>query len=146
VKPPDVTAVTSLYFMTVPLAFKDEMWSKYKFGEHTKVNDTTTKAPAIRNVFAQADAGSETLSVEGMVPPPADASITALQSRGGIFLLCNNALNFWTQQLASGTGGKAEDIRAELLANSLPNIYLVPAMVVAFDQAQKHGCSYMYLA
>jgi hypothetical protein len=27
----------------------------------------------------------------------------------------------------------------------LPGVYLVPAMVVAINQAQTHGCSYMYL-
>jgi hypothetical protein len=33
-----------------------------------------------------------------------------------------------------------------LLANALPGIELVPAMVIAFNLAQEHGISYMYLA
>jgi hypothetical protein len=142
----DVKAAASLYFMTVPLAFTDAMWEKYKFGEAIKVNDTSTKAPAVVNVFAKAPDGSDVLHIEGEVPVPADASITALQSRGTTFLLCNNAFNFWVQNLAKATNGNKDKIRAELLDNTLPDIELVPAMVVAFNLAQEHGITYMYLA
>ena len=37
------------------------------------------------------------------------------------------------------------DLRKEFEANVLPGVYLVPAMVVAINQAQKNGCSYMYV-
>jgi hypothetical protein len=98
------------------------------------------------NVFAKAPDGSDVLHIEGEVPVPADASITALQSRGTTFLLCNNAFNFWVQNLAKATNGNKDKIRAELLDNTLPDIELVPAMVVAFNLAQEHGITYMYLA
>jgi hypothetical protein len=145
-KPGEVKAAVSLYLMTVPLAFNDAMWEKYKFGEATKVVDTSTKQPATHNVFVKAPDGSQTLLVDGPVPVPSDASITALQARGTTFLLCNNAFNFWIGQLAAGTKGDPTAIRAELSANALPGIEVVPAMVVAFNLAQEHGISYMYLA
>ena len=144
---PDVNAVVSLYFMTVPLAFQDAMWEKYKFGEPTKVMDSGTNAAAVRNVFARARDGAELLPVGAApVPVPADASIQSLQSRGATFLLCNNAFNFWIGGIAKATGGKPEDIRAELVSQLLPGVVIVPAMVVAFNLAQERGLSYMYLA
>ena len=142
----DVKAAVSLYFMTTLLAFNDAMWSKYKIGELIKVNDTSTKAPATTNVFYRAPEGSQTTNVEGMVPMPVDASISSLQSRGGIFLLCNNAFNFWMGNIAKATNGDAKALRQEFEANLLPGIITVPAMVVAFDLAQENGISYMYLA
>ena len=47
--------------------------------------------------------------------------------------------------LLGGGGTKSADLRTEFLANMLPGVYLVPAMVVAIGQAQKNGCTYMYL-
>lgn len=95
----------------------------------------------------KASAGAESLSLTGApVPIPADASIFALQARGAIFLLCNNVFNLWMGMLAAGSHGKPETLREEFLANMLPGIQLVPAMVIAVGQAQKHGCSYMYVA
>jgi len=42
-------------------------------------------------------------------------------------------------------GAKSADVKQEFEANMLPGVFLVPAMVVAINQAQMHGCSYMYL-
>ena len=139
----DVQAVVSLYFMTVPMAFNDAMWDKYKFGEALKVNDTSMKGAATKNLFAT---GAGIGNVEAMIPPPGDASIEELRKRGTLFLLCNNATNFWAGNVAKMTSGNADTIKAEWLSNLLPGVVLVPAMVVAFNQAQEHGCSYMYLA
>jgi hypothetical protein len=73
---------------------------------------------------------------------PADSSISALQKRGAVFILCNNAFNVWMGLLG---GDKAPELRKDFEANMLPGVFLVPAMVVAINQAQMHGCSYMYL-
>lgn len=143
---PAVTAVNTMYGGTTMLAFNDAMWKKYDLGKATKVMDGSN-SPAVSNVFYKAPTGAQTLSLTGAPAPiPADASISALQARGTIFLLCNNVFNLWMGMLAAGTHGKAEDLREEFLANMLPGIQLVPAMVIAIGQAQKHGCSYMYVA
>jgi hypothetical protein len=139
---PATTAVVSLYGMSTLLGFNDAMWSKYNLGTVLKVNDAA-KNPATANVFAAAPAGSATLNVSGApLGIPADTSIAALQKRGAVFVLCNNAFNLWMGLLA---GDKAADARKEFEANMLPGVFLVPAMVVAINQAQMHGCSYMYL-
>jgi len=139
---PDVTAVSTLYGMTTLLGFNDAMWKKYSLGTPLKVMDGSN-APATSNVFYQAPGGAAALSLTGApLPIPADASISSLQQRGAVFILCNNAFNLWMGLLG---GARAADLRKEFEANMLPGVYLVPAMVVAINQAQTHGCSYMYL-
>ena len=140
---PNVLSIVSLYGMTVPMAFNDKMWAKYGFGAATQSMDRATKAPAVRNVFAIAEGGI--VPGSAAIDIPGDASIAALQSVGTRFILCDNAYNFWVARLAAGMGGNAKDIRADLDANMLPHITLVPAMVIAFNQAQAAGASYMFL-
>jgi len=145
VKHPDVTAVTSLYGMSTPLAFNDAMWQKYGLANPIKVMDGS-KSPATANVFYKAPAGAASLSVSGApIAIPADSSISSLQERGAVFLLCNNAFNVWMGLLGGGDAAKAAELRKEFEPNMLPGVFLVPAMVVAVNQAQTHGCTYMYL-
>jgi len=109
------------------------------------VNDSSN-APASANVIYKAPGGANALSTSGTpIPVPTDASISELQQRGAVFILCNNAYNVWMGLLAGGDATKAADLRKEFDANLLPGVYLVPAMVVAIDQAQKHGCSYIHV-
>ncbi|HEY3113183.1 MAG TPA: twin-arginine translocation signal domain-containing protein [Gemmatimonadaceae bacterium] len=140
---PDVTAVVSIYGFGTMLAFNDDMWKKYSLGTPSKVMDSSN-APATANVFYKASPGSNSLSIGGApLPVPADSSISELQQRGAVFILCNNAYTIWMGLLAGGDATKAAALRKEFDANMLPGVYLVPAMVVAIEQAQKHGCSYI---
>ena len=142
---PEVTAVATIYGMGTMLAFNDDMWKKYGLGNASKVNDGSN-APATSNVFYKAPGGANSLSISGTpIPVPADASISELQQRGTVFILCNNAYTIWMGLLAGGDAAKAAELRKEFDANMLPGVYLVPAMVVAIDQAQKHGCSYIHV-
>jgi intracellular sulfur oxidation DsrE/DsrF family protein len=45
---------------------------------------------------------------------------------------------------AQQMGMKAEDIKADWLANVLPGYAVVPSGVVAVNGAQSKGCSYCY--
>jgi intracellular sulfur oxidation DsrE/DsrF family protein len=139
---PDVTAVVGLYGGTTLLGFNDAMWKKYDIGKVLKVMDSSNVA-ATGNAFYAAPSGSSALSLSGApLAIPADASISALQQRGAVFIVCNNAFNLWMGLLG---GAKSAELRKEFEANMLPGIFLVPAMVVAVNQAQTHGCTYMYL-
>ena len=145
VKHPEVTAVVGLYGMSTMLGFNDAMWQKYGVAKPIKVIDGSN-APATSNVFYKAPAGAANLSLTGApIGIPADSSISALQERGGVFILCNNAFNVWMGLLGGGDAAKTAALRKEFEANMLPGIFLVPAMVVAVNQAQTHGCTYMYL-
>ena len=74
--------------------------------------------------------------------PLPQASIESLQKRGATFILCNNALGLFSGMLAKARGLKADDVYADLKANALPGVELVPGMVVAIDQAHTAGLSY----
>ena len=145
VKHPDATAVVGLYGMSTMLGFNDAMWQKYGVATPIKVMDGS-KAPATGNVFYRAPAGAASLSLTGApIPIPADSSISALQDRGAVFILCNNAFNVWMGLLGGGDPAKSAELRKEFEPNMLPGVFLVPAMVVAVNQAQRNGCTYMYL-
>ncbi|MDO8502406.1 MAG: hypothetical protein Q7S20_11245 [Gemmatimonadaceae bacterium] len=143
---PNVIPIVGLYGMTTPLAFNDAMWSKYQFGTRTNTLTRGSKTPVTRNAYAAPAAGAKTMGLEG--PPidmPASATISRLQADGTRFILCNNAFNFWIGRLAGGGAGTVPDIRAELERNMLPKVTIVPAIVIAMNQAQAGGASYMYL-
>ena len=68
--------------------------------------------------------------------------IENLQNLGTKFIMCNNALNSWVVELEARGKGTAADIDAALRANLLPGVTLVPAMVIAIEQAQQAGIAY----
>lgn len=140
---PQVNAVGTLYFMTIPLGLTDPMWEKYKLGEAIKETDEKTSAFAVRNIYQKADPGETTMSIKGIADWPAETSIEELQKKGTIFIMCNNALNFWAMNVAKATNQTMDAVRAEFLAHIVPGVIVVPAMVMAVDQAQARGCSYM---
>ena len=54
--------------------------------------------------------------------------IESLQKMGTTFLLCANALGGWCAELEARGKGKMADIQAELKANMLPGVTIVPAI------------------
>jgi len=141
-KPGEVNAVGTLYFVgptsSIPLAFNDAMWAKYKLGAYLNLEDPKTKAPSVRNMFFAPQAGDPVLFGGAF----AAASIANLQKIGATFLLCNNALGLLVGQLAKESGGTEAAVSADLKANMLPGVVLVPAMVIAIEKAQSKGIAY----
>ena len=45
--------------------------------------------------------------------------------------------------LAKGMGMTGEAVKADLAANMLPGVTVVPAMVIAIGKAQERGLAYM---
>ena len=138
-KDSEINAVGTLYGKATPLGFTDEMWAKYKFGAVLEITDATTKAPLARNMFYRPQQGDN--FAFGFF----DASIEALQARGALFILCNNALHFWASRLSAAGMGTADAIANDLLAHVVPKVVVVPGMVVAINQAQEAHISYMKL-
>ncbi|MDA0993691.1 MAG: hypothetical protein O3A13_08665 [Proteobacteria bacterium] len=142
----DISTVGTLYSVgansSIPMAFTDEMWGKYKFGEYMSLDDPQTGKPAVRNLFYKTMDGDELPRV-GTIGPFPDASVSALQANmGTIFLLCNNAAIALGMDLSRLGFGAAADITAELKSNLMPGIQVVPAMVIAIEKAQAAGISY----
>jgi hypothetical protein len=129
----DIDAVVTFYGGTTFHGLEDAMWSKYGLGEIMDQRDGAG-APYTVNPWRVAPlfAGAE------MAP----AGIETLGSRGATFILCNNALTFLAGQVAAARGLDAEAVYSDMRAHILPEVTLVPAMVVAIDQAQQAGISY----
>jgi intracellular sulfur oxidation DsrE/DsrF family protein len=138
-KPADINVVGTFYGGTTVLAWNDAMWAKYKIGTALNLTDPETKSPVARNWFFQPKK-TDPVFLNGML---ADASIQNLTARGATFLMCNNAFRFWTMRLAGLGLGRAEDIAADIKANLLPGVVIVPAMVIAIGAAQQRGLTYM---
>ena len=67
--------------------------------------------------------------------------IESLQKMGTKFLMCANALGGWCMELEARGKGKAPELEKELRANLLPGVTIVPAMVIAIEQAQAPASS-----
>jgi intracellular sulfur oxidation DsrE/DsrF family protein len=131
---PDVQAVLGIHGDAYPIVFGDAIWAKYDLGRRVKAKDPRTGKPALRNVLWQPREGEEMY----------EYSVNALQPRGAKFILCNNVLRFVTRTLAQESRATYDATRAELIAGLLPNVTVVPAMVVALGLAQERGCAYVY--
>ena len=129
----DVNAIGTFYGGTTFYGVNDAMWAKYRIGEFLKTNDASGK-PATANPWRVAPVAI------GMTLP--QASIESLQKRGASFIVCNNALTIFAGLLANARGLQADVVLADLKANILPGVTLVPGMVVAIEKAQSRGISY----
>jgi hypothetical protein len=151
--PGQVGAVGTFYGIggqsSIPLGFNDAMWAKYKLGDYTGLKDAAG-TPYARNVFYRPTTNDAHLLMQAVQSPtipllagamPA-LGIESLQKMGTVFLLCANALGAWTAELEARGKGKASEIDTELRANLLPGVIIVPAMVIAIEQAQKAGITY----
>jgi hypothetical protein len=134
---------------SISMAFNDAIWSKYKLGEYTGLKDAAGQ-PYTRNVFFRPTKNDLHLLMQAInsptIPGFADAmpglGIESLQKMGTKFLLCANALGGWCMELEARGKGKSADIQKELQANVLPGVTVVPAMVIAIEQAQAAGIRY----
>ena len=134
VKDADIDGVLTLYGATTFYGVSDAMWEKYRLAEFVGAIDPTASKQASGNPWRASPV------VLGMSLP--QASIEALQKRGATFILCNNALTIFAGLLAKARGLDANAVYADLAANLLPGVELVPGMVVAIEQAHAAGLSY----
>ena len=124
---------------SIPLAWNDLVWEKYKIGEILKLTDPVTRQPSTRNMFFRPRAGDPVFFGGAF----AVAGIENLQRMGTTFLMCNNAFQAWVAFLSgSGTKGNPAGIEREIRANLLPGVVTVPAMVISIEKAQAAGVAY----
>src|SRR5262249_41953044 len=134
-------AVGTLYGIgpqsSIALAFNDTIWAKYAIGEYLGLKDASGK-PYDRNVFFRPTANELHLLMQAMGTPtipffagamPA-IGIESLQKMGTTFLICENALGAWCQELETRGKGTAAVLDKELRAHLLPGVTAVPAMVI----------------
>jgi intracellular sulfur oxidation DsrE/DsrF family protein len=132
----EVSVIVTLYARTTPLGLQDGMWEKYRLGSALSITDSTTNAPLVRNWFAHPRAG------DPMGDGTPESSMEALQGRGVLFALCNNALKRWSARLEKDGLGSAADVHADLTAHALPGVVIVPDVLIATTKAHERGFAY----
>jgi len=131
-KHPDVNAVVGIAARGFPVNATDQLYQKFPIGELWKVNDPETGKPALRNVFLDG----------GKAPPFIGAGVRALQSRGAIFWMCNNALHGVSARIGDAVKRPEPEVYAELRAGLNPGVILVPAHTMLIGLCQDRGCAY----
>ena len=128
-----ISAVVGFRHFSIPLAFTDDIWARYKLGEFLGINDPATKAPATRNFLYHPH--------DGDVPFPGMA-IDKLLARGVQMTCCNVALGAISGMTSKNAGVTPDVARAEWHAALIPGFVLVPSGVLAVNRAQEKGCTY----
>ncbi|MEO5800483.1 MAG: hypothetical protein ABIZ70_15810 [Gemmatimonadales bacterium] len=129
----EINGVLTFYGATTFHGLSDAMWAKYQLGAFINEKDAAGTA-------LTANPWRTNPTVLGMQLPK--ASIESMQKRGATFLICNNALTIFAGLVAKSRGLDAAAVYADMKANILPNVTLVPGMVVAIEQAQRAGLTY----
>jgi hypothetical protein len=128
--PDDINVLVGISHRAFPMNANDAMWEKYRLGELWDIKDPQTGKASIRNIYAGPASGATGSTIRG------------LQARGVIFWQCNFALGSVSSDIAEKLHGKASEVRADLGANLLPGVRLVPAHTWAIGYAQERGFTY----
>jgi hypothetical protein len=134
----DVALVIVVRHNSTPFAFNDAMWAKYGrvFAQRLNFNDPKTKEPPVANLF----------NASGYGPSLTNLGITldSLLKRGARMAVCRLATRNVAGAIATATGGQADKINDELIANILTNARMVPAGIVAVSRAQERGFTFAH--
>ena len=131
----DLAVVVCLRHWSTPFAWTDAVWAKYgaPIAERIRFTDPRTQQPPAINVYRS--------SAYGMQLPNRGTTLDDLARRGVQFAVCDMATRAYSGIIATRVGAKADDVYAELRANSIPNCHYVPAGIVAVNRAQERGYS-----
>jgi hypothetical protein len=114
-------------------AYNDMMWSKYGriFSQRAGFSDPKTKEAPTTNLF--------NASGYGGTLPNLGTTIDSLIKRGAHFGVCRLATRAIAVAAARDSGGDADKINEELIANIVTNAHMAPAGIVAVNRAQERG-------
>lgn len=130
----EINGVLTFYGTTTFHALRDAMWAKYRIGEFLGEKDAAG-VPYTANPWR-----ANPTIMGGVI---AAASVESLQKRGATFIVCNNALTALSGMVAGARGLDPKVVYEDMKGNILPGVKLVPAMVIAIEQAQKAGFTYL---
>jgi len=124
-------AMVILRHEALPLAFQDNLWSKYKLGETFKIN--SGDAPATKNPYA---------TITGLPIP--GLGIAELLKSGALVGACDVAMTVYSSGAATKMGLDPATVKKEWIAGLLPGVQLVPSGVMAVARAQDFGARYIF--
>lgn len=137
VKNSELGVVIVLRHRSAVFGYNDTIWAKYgeTMSNRAKLEDPKTKqAPKIN--MLNASGYGEQLTNRGV-------TLDRLGKQGAQFAVCRLSSRAIASAIATATGGKADEVLAEMIANLIPNARLVPAGIVAVNRAQERGYTSM---
>jgi hypothetical protein len=135
----DLAVVICLRHYATVFAFNDAMWAKYGelLSERVDWVDPDTGGGSTRNRYNDGSAGP------GMTNRR--IRLDDLIARGTHYAACGMATTAFAGGIARATGQESDAVRAELAANTIGNVHIVPAGIVAVNRAQERGYSIQYI-
>jgi hypothetical protein len=135
----DNAVVIGLRHFATLFAFSDAIWAKYgtHFAERVKFLDPKTQAAPVINVYLTTGYGTLLTNRE--------TTLNAMIQRGTHFAICDLATRSFAGMVAGKTGGKSDEVYAELRAAVLPNAHFAAAGIVAVNRAQERGYSIQHI-
>jgi hypothetical protein len=136
----DVAQVICVRHQSTSFAFTDAMWGKYGAALSERAGgfvDPKSKQVPTTNLFQSTGYG-ETLNNGGV-------TVDAILKRGVRLAVCAMATRAAASLIAQKSGGKVDDIFAELTGNLVLNAHMVPAGIVAVNRAQERGYTFSYV-
>lgn len=131
----DITAMTVIRHTGLCMAFKDEIWAKYKLGEFFGVKDHTGDF-AVRNPWYEPQDGDYPINGPG--------GIKSQSERGAMFCACDLATKVYSNKAAEKMGLNPEEVYQDWVNGMLSEVKLVPSGVWALARAQAKGCGYVF--
>jgi intracellular sulfur oxidation DsrE/DsrF family protein len=121
----DLAVIVVARHVSTAYGYNNDMWAKYgaSLGGPAPSAGTQAKEPPKAN--------------------PSAASLAALATQGVQFAVCSMATRRLAGVIARATGGTADTVNSELIANLVNNGRMVPAGIVAVNRAQERGYSFV---
>jgi intracellular sulfur oxidation DsrE/DsrF family protein len=119
----DLSVVVVVRYRSVAFGYNDAIWAKYgaPIAARSKLERSADKPAPNNNVYL--------------------SRWDELSKQGVQLAVCSVATRNMAGEIAQATGGNAEKINSELIANLLSNARMVPAGIVAVNRAQERGYS-----
>ena len=129
----DIVVVACFRHFATPFAYTDAIWAKYgkQFSMMLEFTDPKTKQAPATNLLNAAGYGMQLTNLGN--------TIDSVTRRGTRFAVCDMATHFFAGEVAMMTKRNADAIYKELVANRIPNSYMVAAGVLAVNRAQEYG-------
>lgn len=129
----DLAVVIVLRHDSAPFGLNDGMWAKYgeQLSARAEQQDPKTKQAAKVNIY-NTTAYRALLTNRGV-------TLDAVAKLGAQFAVCQLSTRAVASEIAKATGGKTDEVFAEISANLITNGRLVPAGIVTVTRAQERG-------
>jgi hypothetical protein len=124
--------IVARHFATT-FAYNDAMWAKYgkAMPPFVVIDDPKTKQRPTINLY--------NVGTYGLDLPNLGTTIPDVVKRGVHFAVCQMATKFFSGMLAQATGGTADAVYNEIVANLVGNSHMAAAGIVAVNRAQERG-------